>query len=161
MAVYAFYDCKRVRPLWDHVGEVKTRIDPEQLVLLDVGYVVDNSDPPKRGEKQKVYLTILMVWTTWMKALYEGKSFSHLDLIILFRHQLTVKIRCDGRNLDHITFSKRWMTAASLVVRKGTMLESSFPLLAYSYGCQVPVGPHFRQSRKINLFLAWCPNFQP
>ena len=31
------------------------------------------------------------------------------------------------KRLDRITFDKRWVNAASLVVRKGAMLESSFP----------------------------------
>ena len=36
---------------------------------------------------------------------------------------------CDRKRLDCITFSKTWVNAASLVVRKGAMLESSFPPL--------------------------------
>ncbi len=32
------YCCERVRPFWDHVGEWTARIEPKQLVLLDVGY---------------------------------------------------------------------------------------------------------------------------
>ena len=38
-AEHAFYYCERVRPFWDHVGEWTARIEPKQLVLLDVGYV--------------------------------------------------------------------------------------------------------------------------
>ena len=41
-AEHAFYYCERVRPFWDHVEEWTARIEPKQLVLLDVGYVVDN-----------------------------------------------------------------------------------------------------------------------
>ena len=103
-----------------------------QLVLLDVGYVVDNILPPFQGEKRVVFLAILavarmVIWTTRNKGLYDDANFSHRDLY--FRHQLRVKIRCDRKRLDRITFSKRWVNAASLVVRKGATLESSFPSL--------------------------------
>ena len=41
------------------------------------------------------------------------------------------------------TFSKRWVNAASLVVRKGAMLESSFPPLpAHGVYGTGPLGPH-------------------
>ena len=60
-AVHAFYYCERVRPFWDHVGEWTARIEPKQLVLLDVGYVVDNVLPPYQGEKRVVFLAILAV----------------------------------------------------------------------------------------------------
>ena len=133
-AEHAFYYCERVRPFWDHVGEWTARIEPKQLVLLDVGYVVDNVLPPFHGEKRVVFLAILavarmVIWTTRNKGLYDDANFSHRDLVLYFRHQLRVKIRCDRKRLDRITFSKRWVTAASLVVRKGAMLESSFPPL--------------------------------
>ena len=59
--------------------------------------------------------------------MYDGVNFSHRDLILFFRHQLRVKIRCDGKRLDRITFDKRWVYAASLVVPKGATLDSSFP----------------------------------
>ena len=128
-AEHAFYYCERFRPFWDHVGEWTARIEPKQLVLLDVGYVVDNVLPPFQGEKRMVFLAILavarmVIWTTWNRGLYDAANFSHRDLVLYFRHLLRVKIRCDP-----ITFSKRWVNAASLVVRKGAMLESSFPPL--------------------------------
>ena len=137
-AEHAFYYCERVRPFWDHVGEWTARIEPQKLVLLDVGYVVDNVLPPFHGEKRVVFLAILavarmVIWTTRNKGLYDDANFSHRDLVLYFRHQLRVKIRCDRKRLDRITFSKRWVTAASLVVRKGAMLESSFPPLP-AYG---------------------------
>ena len=52
----------------DHF-EWTARIDPKQLVLFDVGYVVDNFDPPYRGEKCVEFLASLavarkMIWTT-------------------------------------------------------------------------------------------------
>ena len=133
-AEHAFYYCERVRPFWDHVGEWTARIEPKQLVLLDVGYVVDNVLPPYQGEKRVVFLAILavarmVIWTTRNKGLYDDANFSHRDLVLYFRHQLRVKIRCDRKRLDRITFSKRWVHAASLVVRKGATLESSFPPL--------------------------------
>ena len=133
-AEHAFYYSERVRPFWDHVGAWTARMEPKQLVLLNVGYVVDNVLPPFQGEKRVVFLAILavarmVIWTTRNKGLYNDASFSHRDLVLYFRHQLRVKIRCDRKRLDRITFSKRWVNAASLVVRKGAMLESSFPPL--------------------------------
>ena len=137
MALHPFYYCEQVPPFWIHVKEWTTRIDPKQLVLLDVGYVVDNVDPPNRGENCVVFLAIravarMVIWTTRKKELYDGVNFSPHDLILFFRHQLRVKIRCDKKRLDRITFDKRWVYAAFLVIRKGATLESSFPpLLAH------------------------------
>ena len=116
-------------------------------MLLDVGYVVDNVDSPYRGEKRVVFLAILavarmVIWMTRKKGVYDGANFSHRNLILFFRHQLRVKIRCDRKRLGHITFDKRWVYAASLVVRKG---ESSFPSLP-AHGDDGPAssGPHHR-----------------
>ena len=53
-AEHAFYYCKQVRPFWDHVRELTAHIEPKQLVLLDVGYVVDNVLPLFQGEKRVV-----------------------------------------------------------------------------------------------------------
>ena len=149
-AEHAFYYCERVRPFWDHVGEWTARIEPKQLVLLDVGYVVDNVLPPFQGEKRVVFLAILavarmVIWNTRKKGLYDDANFSHRDLVLYFRHQLRVKIRCDRKCLDRITFNRRWVNAASLVVRKGATLESSFPPLpAHGVYGTGPSGPHPR-----------------
>ena len=110
------------------------RIEPKQLVLLDVGYVVDNVLPPFQGEKRVVFLAILavarlLIWSMRNKGLYDDANFFHRDLVLYFWHLLRVKIRFDRKRLDRITFSKSWVNAASLVVRKGAMLESSFPPL--------------------------------
>ena len=110
-AEHAFYYCERVRPFWDHVGEWTACIEPKQFVLLDVGYVVDNVLPPFQGEKRVVFLAILavarmVIWMTRNKGLYDDANFSHRDLVLYFRHQLRVKIRCDRKRLDRITFSK-------------------------------------------------------
>ena len=68
----------------------------------------------------------MVIWTTRKKGLYDDAKFSHRDLILFFRHQLRVKIKCDRKRLDLMTFDKRWVNAASVVVRKGTMLETFF-----------------------------------
>ena len=133
-ALHAFYYCKQVCWFWSHVGEWTSCINPKQLMLLDVGYVIDNVLPPWKDEKHVVFLAILgvarmVIWTTWKKGLYDGTNFSDRDRILFFRYQLRVKIRCDRKHLDYITFNKRWMHAASLVVRKQATLESSFPPL--------------------------------
>ena len=148
-AQHAFYYCERVRPFGDHVSEWTACIEPKQLMLLDVGYVVDNVLPPLQYEKRMVFLAILavarmVIWTTRKKGLYDDTSFSHRDLILYFRHQLRVKIRCDRKCLDSMTFNRRCVNAESLVVRKwGAMLESSFPPLPADgvYGTG-PSGPH-------------------
>ena len=148
MALHAFYYCEWVWPFWSHVKEWTACISPKQLTLLDIGYVIDNVVPPYKGEKRVVFLAVLavarmVIWVTRNKGLYEGANFSHRDLILYFRHQLRVKIRCNRKCLDHITFNKRWVYAASLVVRKGAMLKSSFPPLpAHGDGEPGPSGPH-------------------
>ena len=117
-------------------------------MLLDVGYVVDNVLPPFQGEKRVVFLAILavarmVIWTTRKKGLYDDANFSHRDLVLYFRHQFRVKIRCDRKRLDRITFSKRWVNAVILVVRKGATLESSSPPLpAHGVNGMGSSGPH-------------------
>ena len=90
-------------------------------MLLDVGYVVDNVPLPFKGEKRVVFLAILAVarmfiWLMRKRGLYDDANFSHRDLILFFRHQLRVKIRCDRKHLYRITFDKRWVNAGNLVV---------------------------------------------
>ena len=96
-AEHAFYYCERVHPFWDHVGEWTARIDPKQLILLDIGYVVDNVLPQFQGEKRVVFLAILavariVIRTMQKKGLYDNANFSHCDLLLFFRHLLRVKI---------------------------------------------------------------------
>ena len=105
------YYFERDCPFWDHVGEWTARIEPKQLVLLDVSYVVDNVLPPFQGEKRVVLLAILavarmMIWQTRKKGLHDNANFSHFDLVLYFRQQLRVKIRCNRKRLDRITFDK-------------------------------------------------------
>ena len=147
-AEHAFYYCERIRPFWDHVGEWTARIEPKQLSLLDVGYVEDHVLPQFQGEKCVVFLAILSVarmgiWMMRKNGLYDDANFSHRDRILFFRHQLWAKIRCDRKRLDRITFDRRWVHEASLVVRKGATLESSFPPLPVhsDYGTG-PSKPH-------------------
>ena len=107
-----------------------------------------------------VFLAILavakmVIWTTRKKELYDDANFPKGDLILFLKHQLMVKIRCDRKRLDRITFDKRWVNAASLVVRKGAMLVSSFPPLpAHGVYGPDPSGPHPGLSR----FLPFNPS---
>ena len=124
---------------------------------LIVGYVVDNVLPPFQDEKRVVFLAILavarmVIWTTRKKGLYDDANFSHRDLVLHFRHQLRVKIRCDRKHLDRITFNRSGVNAASLVVRKGAMLESSFPpLRAHGvYG----TGPSRSHPRQVSIVFS-------
>ena len=117
-------------------------------MLLVVGYVVDNVDPPYQYKNCVVFLAILdvakmVIWQMRNKGLYEGVNFFHHDLVLYFGHQLRVKIRCDRKRLDCITFDKRCMYAASLVVRKGATLEPSFPPIpAHGNDSLGSLGPH-------------------
>ena len=144
-AVHTFYYYERVRPFWDHVGEWNARIEPTLLMLLDVGYIVDNVLPPFQGEKRVVFSSCSQNGDLddAKEGLSDDASFSHCDLILFFSHQLWVKIRCDRKRLDRITFDKRWMNLASLVVQKGIMLESYFPRLPTHGVCgPSPSEPH-------------------
>ena len=56
------------------------RIEPEQLVLLHVGCVVDNVLPQFQGEKRMVFLAIqavakMVIWTKQKKGLYASENF--------------------------------------------------------------------------------------
>ena len=113
-------------------------------MLLDVGYVVDNIDPPWNGEKGVVFLAILavarmVIWETRKKGFYDSANVSLRDLILFFMHQLRVKIGSDRKRLGRITFDRTWVHTASLVVQK----ESSFPSFP-APGCSdpCPSGPH-------------------
>ena len=65
-AFHTFYYCERVRPFWSHVGEWTARISPRQLVLLDVGYIIDNVVPPYKGEKCVVFLLAVARMVIWV-----------------------------------------------------------------------------------------------
>ena len=83
MDVHAFYFCEGVYPFCRHVEEYMAHIDPKQLELLDVVYVVDNVEPPWKGEKRTVFLAIqaldhMVIWTTQKKGVYDGAQlFDH------------------------------------------------------------------------------------
>ena len=79
-SAHVFFYCKQVRPFLDHVGKWTAGIEPKQLVVLDVGYAVDNVLPPFQGEKRVVFFAILAVariqiWTTRKKELYDDANF--------------------------------------------------------------------------------------
>ena len=57
--VHAFYHCEQVRPFWSHVGDWTAQIDPKQLVLVEVGYVVDNVDLSWKVGKYVAFLVII------------------------------------------------------------------------------------------------------
>ena len=139
----AFYYCQRARPFWNHVGEWTARIEPKQLVLLNVGYVVDNVLPQFQGEKHVVFLAILavarmVIWTTRKKRLYDGANFSHRDLILFFRHQLRLKIKCDRKRLDRITFNRRCVHANEPGRTKGVNVGVILP--SSSCACRLQTG---------------------
>ena len=45
MTNHTLYYCEQVCMFWDYIGEVTACINPKQLLLLDVGYAVDNVSP--------------------------------------------------------------------------------------------------------------------
>ena len=123
-AEHAFYYCERVRPFWNHAGKWTAHAvrhwlcRSQRFAAVSMWEAYDVSRDPK---------------CNWNGDLDDGSNFSHRDQIWFFWHQLRVKIRCDRKCLDRITFDKRWVHAVSLVLRKGTMLKSSFPTHGY-YG---------------------------
>ena len=76
------------------------------------------------GMRSPALHSILFQVSRWAvrMVIWMMRNFSHRDLILFFRHQLKVKIRCDRKCLDCIIFDRRWVHAASLVVRKRAML---------------------------------------
>ena len=71
----------------------------------------------------------IVIWMVRKKGLYDDANCAHRDLILFFRHQLRVKIRRDRKRLDRITVYKRWVHAATLVVRIGRQCRSHPSLL--------------------------------
>ena len=112
--------------------EWTAHIDSKWLVLLDVGYIMGNFDPPWKGEKRRVFLTFLavakmVIWMTRKKELYEGANFSDRDLTPFLGISLNSR-----SNAIEKALTARWVYATILVVRKREMLEASFtPLPAH------------------------------
>ena len=142
-AEHAFYNCERVHPFWNHVGEWTARIEPKQLVLLDVGYVVDNVLPPFQGEKRMVFLAILavarmVIWTTWNKDCMTMQTFLIVIWFCIFGISWGSKSDAIEKRLDRITFSKK-MGECSEPGRKkggnvGVILPSSADPWRLRYG---------------------------
>ena len=71
-------------------SEGKTaHIEPKQLVLLGLGYVIDNVLLAYQDEKRVVFFTILavvrmVIWTMRKKGLYDGANFCHCELNLFF-----------------------------------------------------------------------------
>ena len=133
-AVHTFYYSVRVRPFLSHVKAWTARIKSQQLCAA------------RRWLRRGPYLPSVSSWGSCgvsrdpscglngdlddakEENICRCKLFSSWS-ISFFRHQLGVKIWCDRKRLDRITFDKRWVLIVSLVVQKGATLESSFPSL--------------------------------
>ena len=128
---HAFFHCEKVWPLWSYVREVVCRMEPlREKIEIDLGHICGNAVPEWSPEKRWMFRSILavarnVVWQTRLKEVYEEESFTSDQLIICFKHQLKVKIRCDRRRLAPAEFSRRWVVAISLVHVRG----NSFDLL--------------------------------
>ena len=63
-----------------------------------------------------------------------------IDQICFFKNQLRVKIQCDRKCLDRVTFDEKWMKEENLFVRRGATLKSSLsPPLAHGYDSLGPL----------------------
>ena len=146
-AEHAFYYCERVRPFLDRRvdGPHRTHAARATRRWLQGQHFTSVSRWEACGVSRDPSCSKNGEWDNAKKkgGLYDDVNFSHRDLILFFGHQLRVKIRCDRKRLDSTTFDWRWVHAASLVVRKGATLESSFPplLVHGDYGAG-PSGPH-------------------
>ena len=124
-AEHAFFHCSKVRSLWRVVNGITARIDAEQLIQLDICYVIFDFDPPLKGEKRMVFRAILaiarmVIWTTRQEQFCWGASLSNEALVRFFKHQLRVRIRVDSRRLSPVAFRRRWNWTASLINYTGT-----------------------------------------
>ena len=124
-AEHAFFHCSKVRSLWRAVNGVTARIDAEQLILLDVCYVIFGFDPPLRGEKRMVFRAILaiarmVIATTRKEQFCWGASLSNEALVSFFKHQLRVRIRVDSQRLSRAAFRRRWCWTAGLIYYTGS-----------------------------------------
>ena len=116
---------------WSGEPLARWQTDLPGPILAGVGYIVDNVYPLYRVKKRMVFLAFqavarMVIWETRKNVLYDGANSPTFNLILFFRHQLRVKIKCDWKSLGCITFDRRWVHVASLVVRKRATLESSF-----------------------------------
>ena len=162
---HAFYYCQQVRPFLEHVEKWTARIEPKQLVLLDVGYVVDNVLPPFQGEKCVGFLTILaearmVIWTTRKKGSYDDANFSHRDLVLFFRHRLRVKIRCDRKTLGSHNIRQMVVECSELGHTKGGYVGVILPSSSCAWRLRSgSFGTLSRVSRlcfPLNTWLAVC-----
>ena len=144
-AEHTLYYSELVRPFWDHVGEWMVHVGPKQLVVLDVGHVMDNVPLLFLDEKRVVFLATLtvarmVIWTTRKKGL-------HNFLIVILFCTLGISLGSKSDAIENAWIAKHstkagWMQRAC-VVREGAMLESSFPPLpAHGVNGTGPSGPH-------------------
>ena len=97
------------------------------------------------------------------KRLYDDTNFYHRDLILIFKQQHRVKIWCDRKCLDAITFDRRWVQAANMVVRKfgnvGVFLSSpsyAWHLRIGSFGTSPPVSRSFLTPTSLVSCILWA-----
>ena len=122
-AKHAFYYGEWVRLFWNHI------VDGPLLVLLDVGYAVDNVLPQFQGGKRVVFLAVarMVIWMMGKKGIYDGANYSHRDLILFFRHQRRIKIRCDSKRFR--TAPRQVGTFCPLISLVSSMLWVIVPII--------------------------------
>ena len=124
-AEHALFHCSKVHSLWQAVNGLTARIDANQLIQLDVCYVIFDFDPPLRGEKRLVFRAILatarmVIMTTRKEEFCWGASLSNEALVSFFKHALRVRIRVDSQRQSRAAFRRRWCWTASLIYCTGT-----------------------------------------
>ena len=127
-AIHTFYYCERVRPKATS-GSIQPASSPRSSCCSTLV-----TSWTMLTLRIKVRNVRCFSWShqylEWWFGRRESRNCMTVQIfvIVIWFYSLWVKIRCDRKRLDHITFDERWVNVASLVVRKGAMLDSSFPL---------------------------------
>ena len=125
---HAFVHCSIVRPVCQLVEGFMVRVLNVPFFALDASVMCSNVVPFQDKRKHYVLQCLLgimrvVIWTTRQKGFHEGESFTPLQLIAYFRHQLKVKIRVERRRLSSSEFNECWVRIAQLCRVKGAKLE--------------------------------------
>ena len=127
--LHTFYYCKRVRPFWNHIRVDGLYQSQTAWCWLHCGQCWPSIS---RWEACTILAVVrIMIWMTQKKGLYEGANFFHRHLIMFFRHQLQVKIRCHRKHLGCITFEKKMGVCS----KPGHMKEGNIGVILPSSSC--------------------------
>ena len=132
------YHWDRVRPFWSHVLEWKACNDTKLLVLLDVGYIVVNVNPPWKYEQRVVFHEILDL-APMVILMSRKKAFMRVQPFLSVTWFFFLGISLESKS-DAIQKVRKSIEEGHT---KEATLESSFPPLP-AHGTDVPrpPGPH-------------------